>query len=512
MSDRTTHTRAGGRQRTKTLPFLLGTLLASIALAQPPEPTNRLHLDFTEADYPVAGGLAIPIVHLFDEPKLEECLAAGDTACADAALYRLPFIPSSKAEAAVEKLAEAYRDLRRGVAESVDAEINNGPACHSFITCLPGSIPTPVPDIGCLVPRIFEGTLKGLAEHLPRYHAEVNRIINTELIFYISSGTVVFPAVDSVLAPTMGVGEITDLLGGLASLESVDDAIAAAYRVQSLSPYLTGIAAPSIPNLANQVEYEERAGRLLALPGYRDYEEGKRSREELYDPDSVNLNAGIFGATGLRQHTATALAGSITPRVAATNASAAGAAKGVLTQQLGGLVPTDVIDELAQRVQVTVENAASGEDLSVSIARALDQGITRLAPTLYTEAATSRPLARAVGFTLAEATAEAPAFDFGTDLSVSLPLIYEHIGYVGFTQITPEDQNVTLLHWDGFEPVPGIRVKCFGFVPTPVKIPWPTRATLYEVARAAYITVPEGYEVPKTTQQLHVSPAVTLFD
>lgn len=509
MSEPSTNTRAGGRQRTKTLPFLLGAALATIALAQAPQPANRLHLDHAEWDY-AANGIPIPIVHLYDEPALEACLeAGGDNACIDAALYRLPFITVELAEQAIEELAQAYRELRRGVAESVDAEINNGPACHAFTVCLPGSIPTPIPDPGCLLPRTVTGVMKGLAEHLPPYYVEVERIINTYLASNIRSGSV-YPAIDSVVAPTMDiVGDLDDLLEGLSNLEGFDDAIATAYRLQSLSAFLTGYA-PSIPHLANQIEYEERAGRSLALPGYRDYEEGKRSSQDLYDPNKVNLNAGIFGATGLRQHTATTLAGDITGRLTA-NSSAAAAAKGILTRHLGGLTPADVIEGLAQRVQATVDNATNGEDLAVSIARALDQGITRLAPTLYTEASTAKPLARAVGYSTSQAAAPAPTFEFGDALSMSNPFIYEHIGYAGFTQVTPEDQQVMLLHWDGFEPVPGIRVKCFGVVPTPIKLPWPTPATLLGVARAAYITVPEGYEIPETTESLQPSPAATLI-
>lgn len=500
MNKRRPNGHARRRQRIHTLPFLIGAALATVALAQAP---NRLYLDFTEVDY--AGGL--PIVHLYDNQALTTCIeSGGDNECVDAALYRLPFVPVEMAERAVEELEQAYRDLRLGVAREVDAEINNGPPCHSFMICLPGTVTPPVPDLPCLETRKLTGTLKGMAKHLPTYYAEANRIIHTRLPSHIGSGGLIYPGVDSIVAPTLDAfGGLTELISSLTSLQELEDAITAAYRTQSLAA-MTGLST-YIPYLPGQVEYEQRAGSQLARPGYRDYEEGKRSSEDLYDPDARRGIFG-FGASSLSAHAPDALATGITSRLTSTTGSAA--AQSVLGEHLAGLVPQDVIDHLALRVQTTIENAAPDENLKASISNALERGISSMASTLYTEDATAKALAASLNWEAPQPPA--PTLGFGEDLSVSSAFLYEHIGYVGFTQITPKDQHTTLIMEDGFIPMPGMWVKCFGVIPTPLKIPIPTAVTFPQVARAAYITVPEGYDVPLTPGGLTKSPAAALFD
>lgn len=481
---------------------LLVSALLGLAFAQPPD---RLYLDFTESDYE---GRPFPVVHLYDNEALTSCIEAGsDPTCVDAALYRLYFNEARQAEKAVEELEQAYRDLRLAVAKEVDAEINNGAPCHAFMVCLPGNVTPPVPDLGCLLPRQLTGVANGTAKHLPTYIAEVNRIINTYLPNHIASGTI-YPDVASVVAPTMDVfGGLEEIIGGLADIRNLEDAITAAYRTQSIAA-MTGVST-YVPYLPGQVEYEKRAGSSLARPGYRDYEAGKRSHEELFNPDNIRKGIFGFGASSLSAHAPSALAGDITSSLASTTGAAA--AQNILGEHLAGLVPQDVIDHLALRVQTTIDNATPGEDLEASITNALDKGISIMAPSLFTEEATATALAASLDWE-APTLPSVPMPVLGGDLSVSSTFIYEHVGYVGFTQITPDTQNTTLMMEDGFIPVPGMWVKCFGVVPTPLKIPIPTPASFPGVASAAYITVPEGYEIPRTPRNLTLSPLSTLLD
>lgn len=516
MSNRRASGTPGRRQRANTLPFLLGAalLLSSLAFAQQP---NRLYLDHAEFDYGEVG-ISIPVAHLYDHPALVACIEAGrgnDPDCTNDAHYVLPFLEADLVETAVEELTEAYRNMRRGIAEAVDAEINNGPPCHAFMMCLPGTVTPPVPDLSCLIPRQVAGVAKGIAEHMPTYYAEVERIINTRLGIHIRSGAIggvvaPYPGIDSVVAPTMDfTGGLSELLGDLTSLKDLDDAMSTAYRMQSLA-FAAGQPIP-LPHLASQIEYEERAGRLLALPGYRDYEADKRNSESLYDTSRIDLNAGLFGlgSSSLKTHASQTLANNINNQLT-PNTTGTSVATNILNEHLGALVPADVIESLALRVQTTIDNATPGENLALSLNNTLERGIAIMAPTLYTNQATAEPLARSLNWE-APTTPATPSFDLGAALTVSNPLLYEHIGYAGFTQVTPTEEEIMLLHWDGIVPVPGMWVKCFGVVPTPLKIPMPTPAYLYGVAEANYITVPEGYEVPETTQELFPSPAVLLF-
>jgi len=500
MNNRCTSGSTRRRQRIITLPFLIGAALTTLASAQPP---NRLYLDFTETNYESA----LPIVHLYDHQALTNCTDAGSQPdCIDTAHYKLALLPADMAEQAVKELEQTYRNLRLGVARAVDAEINNGPPCHAFMACLPGTVTPPVPDLGCLLARQITGTAKGLAKHLPTYYGEVNRIIHTYLPNHMLSGGLLYPDVDSIVAPTMDVlGGLEDLIGGLASLHELDDAITAAYRTQSLAA-MTGMST-FVPYLPSQVEYEQRAGSHLARPGYRGYEEGKRSHEELYTPDASRDPFG-FGVRSLASHAPDALASGIIESL--TNTSNSVVTQSILNEHLAGLVPQDVIDHLALRVQTTINNASPGENLETSISHALDRGISLMAPTLYTEDATASALTNSLGWEAPTLTAPNPGLD--DDLTVSSAFLYEHIGYAGFTQITPKDQRTTLIMEDGFIPVPGMWVKCFNFIPTPLKIPIPTTVTFPQVAHAAYITVPEGYEVPHTTRDLTPGPLSLLLD
>jgi len=516
MSDRRAQRGGRKRQPPRALPLLLTAAFALAGLSGAQQnASNRLHLDFTEWDNMELGlPLPVPVVHMYDDQALTACVErGGDDACVEAATYKLPLLPSGNAERAAEELARAYRDLVRGVVETVDAEINQLPPCHAFLACLPGNVPIPAPDLPCLAARTLAGVTKGLAKHLPAYYAEVNRVIATHLPSHVASGGSVYPALDSVVAPVMDqTGAFQTLLGQLAAVGDLDDALAAAYRAQSLAAQYD-IPLPDIPYLANQVEYETRAGRSLTLPGYRDFEAGKRSSEDLYDPDQVELGTGLLGlgAPGsLRAAANQKIAEDLHRRAAATHNTET-AAKRVLEQYLSGVVPVDVIDHLAERAAVTIRNATQGEDLTQSLARALDADLARLASTLYTDESTAARLARAVDFQARQVNVSVPAFELSGALTVSDPALYEHIGYAGFAQVWPESEDRLVIYLDGFVPMPGIWVKCFGFAPTPVKIPWPVQVRLPAVARIAYVTVPEGYEVPLTAGEPRASPLIELL-
>ena len=536
MTDPAPIGRAWQRQRRTALPLLLFAVLTLGATHA--QDGDRLYLDHTEWDYEELG-VTTPIVHLYDAPALEECLNQEDpNACAAEISHRLPFVPASSAEAAAEELATAYGQLRRAVAREVDAKINASllegrPPCHTTMICTPFGIigiPTPIPS--CLLPRTIEGITEGLADHLPTYYAEVERIVTTHLASFVRSGTI-YPLVDSIVAPTMDLsGSLSALLTDLESVSDFDDAISRAYRMQSLNAFLSGgQIAPSIPHLANQIEYEARAGRSLALPGIYGYEEDKRAREQLYDPNSVESGGSLWdGVTSMLPGVvSTDIGGTIVDTVAGDLAAGftegmADEVNGILTDFLPDEISPDVVGILTDRVMTTIGNASEGEDLAASIGRTLTNGMHLLMPDFTsnedlmgefiegTDWASLNPDLANPGARDTPAT-EVTRED-GT-LTISNPFLYEHLGYAGFTQITPFAHESILLHWDGLIPFPGITLWCGVFpaaFPTFIKIPWPTPAVIPGVARTEYVTVPEGYPVPSTGQDLTVSPIRHLFE
>jgi hypothetical protein len=262
---------------------------------------DLLFLDFVEWDFmpDVAPGpvpcldgsglpaLCLPIVHLFDDSKTTACMLAGvDVECSDS--FQTIFLPVDVTARALQELQAAERRLIRRIALVVDRAINDRslPPCHSPTVCLLGS-PLPVPDIPCLLPRVFGAVASALANPLVlgRYYVEVEGILNLWLPNHVRSGAV-WPAVASVVSPTMSgvgdlLGDIQEVIEDIQGISDLDDALSRAYRLQALFSYVTGAPAPVLNFLPSDFEYRSVLGTDVRWPGIYDYELDKFSEDDL---------------------------------------------------------------------------------------------------------------------------------------------------------------------------------------------------------------------------------------
>lgn len=538
---------------------LVGAAFAQVDATSDEHSADRLFLDFTEWDYAELGlgvlpcdaggdvGLCLPIVHMFDQVELDACLRSGDpSACAADAVVRSPFIVPEVAEEFAAQVAEAYRALRRGFAEAADRGINDhslppvpGSPCHTPSACFFGA--PPVPDlIVCAQVRAQLGIAREAPALLARYYLNIERIVNTYLPFYVRSGSV-YPLLESVVSPTMDItGDVGAFLASVAAIDDVEDVISQAYRLQSLIAFTTGRATPTIPHLLTQIEHEQVRGRSIALPGIHDYEQDKRARDAIIDLDSLSF--GGSWVDGIRTLLPGLLPEIITDIISDTIASSvidaitSGAdLTPIIRDALAGLITTplapDVLDDLTQRISAVLSGATPDTDISGLIAYALNTGLALLAPGIFTDDAFIDDFLTGIGLDEIRdrvldndtdrpptnsdtATPPAQPIDEDGALRISNPFLYEHIGYAGFTQVTPQHKNVILLHWNGFVPVPGIRVYC-GIgpikIPLPLRFPAPAPAIIPNVATPDYITVPEGYPIPHTNQALSTSILINLL-